>query len=83
MEHGQQVSRIIPEEIRIRNKRWVLPVGRAVEVPQVVSDIMIQRRASQDETFKRQDLLSKNLEATKLAEEWNKIGGSTTDAMPL
>ena len=83
MEHGQQVAKIIPEEIRIRNKRWVLPIGRAIEVPQSVADIMSQRKASQTETFKRQELLGQNLEATKLAEEWNKIEGSQTENMPL
>ena len=83
MQHGQQITQIIPEEIRVRNKRWVLPVGKAVEVPQIVADIMSQRRASQVETLKRQELLSKNLEGSKLAEEWGKVEGSRTDSMPL
>lgn len=83
MEHGQQVVKIINEEVRIRNKRWVLPIGQVVEVPQSVAEILIQRKASQKETAQRQQLLSKNLEANVLAEEWNKIDGSKTETMPL
>jgi hypothetical protein len=82
MEHGQQVVKIIPEEVRIRHRVWVYPPGQAVEVPKTVAQFLDQRRASQQETAKRQELLSRNLESTKLAEEWSKIGGSKTDAMP-
>jgi hypothetical protein len=82
MEHGQQVVKIIPEEVRIRHRVWVYPPGQAVEVPKTVAQFLDQRRASQQETAKRQELLSRNLESTKLAEEWAKVGGSKTEAMP-
>jgi len=83
MEHGQQVARIIPEEIRIADMRWVLPPGVPIEVPQTVAGIMDQRRASQIETFKRQEMLSKHMEATELAKEWAKVEGSKTEPMPI
>jgi hypothetical protein len=83
MEHGHQVTKIIPEEVRIADMRWVLPSGVPVEVPQTVAAVLAERRASQIETHKRAELLGKNLEATKLAEEWAKVGGSKTDPMPL
>lgn len=83
IEHGQQVTKILPEEVRIADMRWVLPPGIPVEVPETVAGVLEQRRVSQIETSKRQGLLSKHMEATKLAEEWSKIEGSKTDQMPL
>ncbi len=83
MEYGQQVTKIMAEEVRIADMRWVLPPGVPVEVPITVAGVLAQRRASQIETGKRHELLSKNLEGTKLAEEWNKIEGSKTDPMPI
>ena len=83
MEHGHQVTKIIPEEVRIADMRWVLPPGIPVEVPRTVAGVLEQRRASQIETHKRQEMLSKHMEATKLAEEWAKVEGSRTEPMPL
>lgn len=83
MEQGAQVAKIIPEEVRIADMRWVLPPGAPVEVPATVAGVLEQRRASQIETSKRQGLLSKHMEATKLAEEWNKVEGSKTEPMPI
>ena len=83
MDHGQQVTRIMAEEVRIADMRWVLPPGQPVEVPRTVAGILEQRRASQIETFKRQEMLSKHMEATELAKEWNKVEGSKTEPMPL
>lgn len=83
MDHGHQVTKILPEEVRISDMRWVLPPGVPVEVPVTVAEVLAQRRASQIETHKRAELLGKNLEATKLAEEWSKVGGSKTEPMPL
>lgn len=82
MQGGQQVTTIISEEIRMGHKQWILPVGVPVELPKSVADILSQRRASQAESAQRRDILSKNMESSKLAEEWSKIGGSKTDAMP-
>lgn len=83
MEHGQQVTKVIAEEVRIADMRWVLPPGVQVSVPATVAGVLAERRASQIETMQRQELLSKHLEGTKLAEEWAKIGGSKTEPMPL
>ena len=83
MDHGHQVTKIMAEEVRIADMRWVLPPGVPVEVPKTVAGVLEQRRASQIETYKRQELLGKNMEATKLAEEWGKVGGSKTEPMPL
>jgi ClpP class serine protease len=83
MEHGHQVTKIVAEEVRIADMRWVLPPGIPVEVPKTVAGVLEQRRASQIETAKRAELLGKNLEATKLAEEWAKVEGSKTEPMPL
>jgi paraquat-inducible protein B len=83
MEHGHQVTKIIPEEVRISDMRWVLPPGLPVEVPKTVAGVLEQRRLSQLETHKRQEMLSKHMEATKLAEEWAKVEGSKTEPMPL
>lgn len=83
MEMGSQVAKIIAEEVRIADMRWVLPPGVPVEVPKTVATYLAERRASQVETAKRAELLSKNLETTKLAEEWSKVGGSKTEPMPM
>lgn len=83
MEMGSQVAKIIAEEVRIADMRWVLPPGVPVEVPKTVANYLAERRASQVETAKRAELLSKNLETTKLAEEWSKIEGSKTEPMPM
>ena len=83
MEMGSQVAKIIAEEVRIADMRWVLPPGVPVEVPQTVAAVLAERRASQIETAKRAELLSRNLETTKLAQEWSKIEGSKTEPMPM
>jgi hypothetical protein len=83
MEHGRQVSRIIPEEIHVKDIHMRLPVGQPVELPETLATILADRRRSGEETARRAQLLEKNLEVTKLAEEWNKIEGSKADPMPL
>lgn len=83
MEHGQQVSKIVPEEVHIKNIHMAIPVGRPVEVPRTIANYLEERRKSKEETARRQEILSKHMEASKLAEEWGKIGGSKTDHMPI
>lgn len=82
MENGAQVPRVIPEEIRIKHRVWLLQPGVATEVPKAVADVLRQRRASEAETNQRKAILSKHLEAGKLAEAWNKVEGSKTESMP-
>lgn len=83
MDHGQQVAKIIPEEVRIADMHWVLPPGVPVNVPKTVAGVLEQRRASQIETAKRAELLGKNMEAGKLAEAWRNVEGSKTEQMPI
>ena len=82
IENGAQVPKMFPEEIRIKHRVWYLQPGVATEVPKAVADILRQRSASDAETNKRKALLSKHLEASVLASEWNKVEGSRTDSMP-
>lgn len=83
MENGQQVAKIIPEEIHVKDIHMFLPIGQIVELPETLARLLEDRHASQQETARRAELLTKNLEATKLANEWSKIEGSKTDAMPI
>lgn len=82
MQAGRQVAVHLPEEIRIKRKTWVFPPGVPVEVPRSVAQALRDRHASQEETRKRQELLSKKLNANSLANEWNKVEGSRTAALP-
>lgn len=82
MEGGAQVPKVIAEEVRIKHKVWHLFPGVPTEVPKAVADVLRQRRASDIETNQRKALLSQHLEANKLAEGWNKVSGSKTEAMP-
>jgi hypothetical protein len=82
MDNGTQVPRMIPEEIRIKHRVWHLQPGVATEVPKAVADVLRQRWASQAETNQRKSILSKHLEAGKMAAEWNKVEGSKTESMP-
>lgn len=75
--------KLIPEEVRIKHRVWHLPPGVPVTVPQCVADVLRDRRKSQMETAKRKELLGKQVEQTKMAEEWNKIDGSKAQSMPL
>lgn len=73
VEGGQPVQRIVPEEVRIRNMRWVLPPGMAVDVPKPVADVLANRRRSEQEDRERQAVLRKNLSQGQLVAEMAKI----------
>lgn len=84
-ENGQQVSKLIPEVIRIRNKTWVIPPGIITNVPKIVAERMRSKRKSEAETDERKKLLSSNLESSKLIKGWQDINskyGSKTEALP-
>lgn len=73
MEQGRQVSKIIPEEVRIKNVVWYLKPGVPTEVPTIVGDLIRDRRRSQEETRSREDMLSRNLEQPAFDKEWANI----------
>lgn len=86
VEGGATVAKIIPEVIRIKNLSWTLAPGVPTEVPKVVAEVFRQRRASEQEDKARRELLSRNLQSEKLADEWNKLNtqfGSPTDTVPI
>jgi len=81
IENGQQTSKILPEEIRIKHKVWYLQPGVPTKVPASVAANLRDRYASQEETNKLKGMLSKQMHANKLAQEWNESKGS--GSMPL
>lgn len=85
MENGRQVAKIMNETVKIKHKKWVIPIGKVVEVPLVVAQVLEQRRRTQAETEAREKLLSANLESSKLDEKWKQLNStfnSTTDTIP-
>lgn len=79
---GQQiVSKVIPEEVRIKHKIWLLQPGVPTVVPTSVADMLRRRRASEAQTAELKNMLGKHMQANKLAQEWNKKSGS--GSMPL
>jgi multidrug efflux pump subunit AcrB len=81
---GQSIiPKIFPEEIRIRHLRFILQPGIPTMVPQSVAEALADRRKSQVETGKRKEMLSKQMEQTKLINEWSNVGGSKTENLPL
>lgn len=75
--------KIVPEEIRIKHKIWVLPPGVMTQVPKIVAERLREIRKSQIETQKRKEMLSKHMEQTKLAQQWSELEGSTAQPIPL
>jgi len=85
-EQGAIVGKIIPEEVRIKHRIWVLPPGQEVEVPQIVADTLRSRRLSEQETQERKDVLQSNLEDKEVAKRMSAIDKkyrSSTDTMPV
>ncbi len=82
--NGQSLeNKLIPEEIRIKHLRWLLPPGIPVDVPKAVADQLADRRKSQIETGLRKDMLSKQMEQSKLANAWANVEGSRAESIPL
>ncbi len=85
-ENGQTVPRLMNEEVKIKHRKWVLPIARIVEVPLAVAQVLEQRRRVQAETSAREGLLSSNLEGKILDQKWKEVNSkfnSTTDALPV
>lgn len=70
---GQPVTRLVPEEIRIKHKVWRLPVGVPVEVPQIVAQRMLDLRRSQQETTEVQGVLTSGMEHKDQLAKLNEI----------
>lgn len=70
---GQNVPTIVPEEIRIKHKRWILPPGQAVEVPEIVAEALKNRRRLEAENDARSGALQKNMNNDQLISEMKKI----------
>lgn len=77
------VPKIIPTEIRIKHKVWYLPPGRPTSVPKIVADRLHEIMNSQQETSALKNVLGKNMEQGKLAQEWNKVEGTKRQPLPL
>lgn len=85
VEGGRPVNKFMNEVVNIKHRKWVLPVGQAVEVPKLVAEVLNQRRRTQMEQEEREQLLSKRLESDKMREGWeaiNKKYNSSTDSLP-
>jgi hypothetical protein len=86
VENGRQVAKIMNETVKIKNHKWVLPVGKATEVPLIVAQVLEHRRQTQEETHAREALLASNVESSVLDRKWKEINSkfnSTTDTVPI
>lgn len=88
--NGQQIPVLEPEVIRIKDMQWVLMPGVATEVPQIVADLLSQKKRSKQETEARKAVLSANrahtLKDTDVAAQMEKINrefGVTTENFPI
>lgn len=70
---GQPTIQIMNEIVRIKDLEWVIPAGIPTEVPQVVAEILRNRRQSEQETKARQEVMAKNLSDDQLKTQWNEI----------
>lgn len=85
IENGSPVSKLMNEVVRIKHMQWVLPAGVPTEVPEIVAEVLKNRRRGQQETAERQALMMKNMESGKLNDAWNAINNkyhSPTDVVP-
>lgn len=79
------ISKHIPEEVRIKHMRWVLPINTPIEVPKMVADVYYKQQRTLEEMRARQSLLSGNPESQRMVSEWKSIEkkfGTTGDKMP-
>lgn len=84
--NGTATPQLMAEEVRIKDKVWVLQPGQLTEVPKIVADIIRQRRFSAEETKQREAALATNSDAVELSKRWNQIGeqfGSKSEAIPV
>lgn len=70
---GRNVPTIVPEEIRIKHKTWVLQPGVPTEVPKMVAEALQQRRRIEQENDARSNALQKNMNNDALIKEMKDI----------
>jgi hypothetical protein len=70
---GAPQNVIVPEEVRIKHMRWVLPVGREVEIPTSVMEVLNNRRKTEMENQERQEALSKLMDNDELTKKNTEI----------
>ncbi len=86
VENGRQVAKLMNETVKIKHHKWVLPVGKNIEVPLIVAQVLDERRRLQAETEAREHLLASNSEGSVLDKKWKEINtkfNSSTDNLPL
>ena len=72
-EGGRPTAKLLPEEVRIKHRIWLLPPGVPTDVPQPVAEYLRQRRRSQAETRERQNLMARNLESSVLEQKQREL----------
>lgn len=70
---GMQMARLLPEEIRIKHRVWVLQPHVPTEVPRSVAQHLRDKHKSEAETQARQKALMSNLESAQLDQEMARI----------
>lgn len=72
-ENGAQVAKLLPEEVRIKHRVFLLPPGVPMDLPKPVAEIIRDRRRLEKSTKARQEALAKNLELGELDKVMKKI----------
>lgn len=72
-ENGAPSAKLLPEEIRVKHRRFVLPPGIPVSLPQSIAEVYQSRTLSRAETQEREAVLKMNLESGKLEERMREI----------
>lgn len=83
---GMQMAKLLPEEVRIKHRVWVLQPFVPTEVPQSVAEYLRHKYKSQQETTRRQEAMMKNMESGDLEMEMKKIDAefhSSTERLNL
>lgn len=73
MQDGTPTPVLYPEEVRIKNKQWILQPGVPTEVPEIVAEVLKERRRIEAENEKMKGLLGKNLNNDVLVAKMKEI----------
>lgn len=72
-ENGSPTAKLMPEEIRVKHRRFVLQPGIPIDLPKSIADVYNSRVRSRAETREREEVLKMNLESGKLEERMREI----------